>query len=214
MSREIYLIRHTTPDIAKGVCYGRTDIGSTPSLAEEAEVIRQALPNPRHILSVFSSPLQRCSGLARLLFPTHPIQYIDELMEIDCGRWEMKHWDELPPAELDPWMEDFVHVRIPGGESYLDLHERVTGFFTRISDMTAHETSGAVMLITHGGPIRSILSHLTGTALKDSFGVFGIHYGCVVRVKPGERDKAFEILSNPAPKEKEQHKPLRFYKRS
>jgi broad specificity phosphatase PhoE len=47
-------------------------------------------------------------------------------MEVHCGEWEMRSWDELPKEEVDPWMADFVQVRIPGGESYLDLHQRVT----------------------------------------------------------------------------------------
>ena len=132
---EIYLIRHTTPAVAKGVCYGQTDLDTTDSLHEEADVIRQRLPAV--VGTAPSSPLRRCSLLAGLLFPGHPIAYHDELMEIHCGQWKWLKWDDLPWEEVGPWMKDFVQVRIPGGESYLDLHERVTDCFNRIRTVAA-----------------------------------------------------------------------------
>jgi len=60
--KEIYLIRHTTPLVAKGICCGQTDLDITDSFKEEAAIIRQHLPE--NMGSVHSSPLQRCSRLA------------------------------------------------------------------------------------------------------------------------------------------------------
>jgi alpha-ribazole phosphatase len=205
-ANQIYLIRHTTPAVAKGICYGQTDLDTTDSLYEEAATIRRHLP--AQVRSVHSSPLQRCSRLALHLFPSHSITFHDELMEIHCGHWEMRNWDELPKEELDPWMKDFVQVRIPGGESYLDLHERVNRCFSRIRDeAVSGPAQGPLAIITHGGVIRSILSAITGTALIDSFKVFSLHYGCVVKLTEQEGTLRYEILSNLAPAEKEQHKP-------
>jgi alpha-ribazole phosphatase len=166
----IFLIRHTTPAVAKGICYGQTDLDITESFAEEAEAIRGHLPSgPSGIVAVYSSPLQRCSRLARHLFPDHSPTLLPQLMEVHCGKWEMRSWDELPKEEVDPWMADFVQVRIPGGESYLDLHQRVTQCWETIRATTA---SGDVAIVAHGGVIRSILSGITGTQLIDSFKVF------------------------------------------
>ena len=229
---EIYLIRHTTPAVAKGVCYGQTDLDVIESFTKEAAVIRQHLPED--ILSVHSSPLQRCSRLASHLFPAHPIALHDDLMEIHCGEWEMRGWDELPKEIIDPWMKDFVNVSIPGGESYLDLHKRVTRRFDTIragqvikagestpgswnqeaASQEADDTTGAVAIVAHGGVIRSILSYITDTPLIDSFKVFSLHYGCVVRLfEPGGSTGTlqYEMLSNVAPEQKEQHKPRSFY---
>ncbi len=83
---DIYLIRHTTPDVAKGVCYGQTDLGVTESFFSEAESIRQVLPD--NIVQVYSSPLQRCARLASLLFPDRPLRFLPELMELHCGSWK------------------------------------------------------------------------------------------------------------------------------
>jgi alpha-ribazole phosphatase len=41
----IFLIRHTTPAVAKGICYGQTDLDITESFVEEAEAIRGHLPS-------------------------------------------------------------------------------------------------------------------------------------------------------------------------
>jgi alpha-ribazole phosphatase len=207
--RDIYLIRHTTPAVGKGICYGQTDLDVTESFMDEAAIIRQYLP--AFFTSVHSSPLQRCSRLAGHLFPQHSIALHPELMEIHCGQWEMRGWDDLPKEEVEPWMKDFVQIRIPGGESYLDLHQRVTRVFSRIHEDVGGREDGAIAIVAHGGVIRSILSHITGTALIDSFKVFSLHYGCVIRLYGAPGSLQHEILFNQAPPEKEQHKPRSFY---
>lgn len=217
---DIYLIRHTTPAVAKGICYGQTDLDVSESFSEEAAVIRQHLPSG--IWAVHSSPLRRCAMLAQHLFPDHAICWQDELKEVHCGEWEMQVWDELPREELDLWMADFVNIRIPGGESYLDLQARVGRCWDRVTTdgvrLTTGRTAdmdeprGAIALVAHGGVIRSILSGVTGTPLIDSFKTFSLHYGCVVRVYRSGEGWGYETLSNQAPAEKEQHKPSSFYK--
>lgn len=203
--KEIYLIRHTTPAVEKGICYGQTDLDVTESFQEEAGMILRSLP--KGIGRVYSSPLKRCTRLAEHLFPEVTLLLRPELMELHCGSWEMCGWDRLPKEEIDPWMEDFVHVRVPGGESYIDLYQRVLGCWKEI----ARDAEGPTAVIAHGGVIRSILAGITGTPLVDSFKAFSLHYGCVVRVRPGAKD--YETLWNRAPLEKEQHKPSSFYKK-
>jgi alpha-ribazole phosphatase len=205
---DIYLIRHTTPAVAKGICYGQTDLDVTESFLEEAELIKQVLPYP--VAQVYSSPLQRCSRLAQLLFPGGHLALMPKLMELHCGSWEMQPWDDLPRDEVDPWMADFVNIRVPRGESYLDLHARVSRCFTAIA---AAEAEGPKAIVAHGGVLRSILAGITGTPLIDSFKVFSLYYGCVVRVYEREGAFAHEILLNRQPAEKEQHKPASYYKK-
>ncbi len=203
----IYLIRHTTPAVARGMCYGQTDLDVTWSFHQEAEVIREHLPGS--IGLVYSSPLKRCTLLAKELFPDRPLRLSSALMEIHCGDWEMRAWDDLPPEEVGPWMADFVRVGIPGGESYVDLHERVTRCWETI--IAREPSPGDIAIVAHGGVIRSILSGITGTPLIDSFKAFSLHYGCVIRVFEAGEGWEYEVLCNPAPVEKEQHKPKTFY---
>lgn len=204
---DIYLIRHTTPAVAKGICYGQTDLDVTESFLEEAQRIKKVLP--AHIAAVYSSPLQRCARLAEHLFPGQTVQHRPDLMELHCGSWEMQPWDELPKEEIDPWMADFVNIAVPGGESYLDLHGRVTSCFTAI----AAAPDGPTAIVAHGGVLRSILAGITGTPLIDSFKTFSLNYGCVVRIYEKEGVLAYEMLHNNPPPEKEQHKPASYYKK-
>ena len=226
---DIYLIRHTTPAVAKGICYGQTDLDVTESFLEEAHLIKKTLP--AHFAAVYSSPLQRCARLAEHLFPGQTILHKPELMELHCGSWEMQPWDELPKEEIDPWMADFVNIAVPGGESYLDLHSRVTRCFTAIANgatITGNATAptppaagrpmapapdGPTAIVAHGGVLRSILAGITGTPLLDSFKTFSLYYGCVVRIYEKEGIPAYEMLLNNPPTEKEQHKPASYYKK-
>jgi len=197
---DLFLIRHTTPLVAKGTCYGQTDLDVTASFEEEAAIIRNYLPET--IDRVYSSPLQRCSKLARHLFPGHEPVFFPELMELHCGEWEMLPWDEIPKAVIDPWMNDFVQVAVPGGESYIDLYKRVTACFQSI--VSQEHTAAAI--VAHGGVLRSILAHITQTPLKDSFSVFPLHYGCVAKISDSDGRLIHTMLSN-IPTPPEQHKP-------
>lgn len=195
----IYVIRHTTPLIDKGTCYGQADIDVTAAFLEEAGIIQQYLPV--HLQAVYSSPLQRCRKLAEHLFPAAAISFEHDLKEINCGEWELQRWDDIPRAVIDPWMNDFVNVCIPGGESYIHLFERVTRCFDAVTGMGREAA-----IVTHGGVIRSILAHITHTPLKDSFAAFSLHYGCVVKIDRMQDGFQYELLSNISTG-KEQHKP-------
>ena len=190
----IYLVRHTRPLVEKGICYGHADIDVTESFLEETAIIKKFVPA---VAQVFSSPLQRCRKLAEHLYPNSTINWEPDLRELNCGEWEMQHWDAIPREVIDPWMNDFVNICIPGGESYVQLFDRVTRCYDRVA-----QSERPAIIVAHGGVIRSILAYITGTSLKESFAAFRPHYGCVIKVD----DKEFEILSNIAT-EKEQHKP-------
>ncbi len=57
------------------------------------------------------------------------------------------------PEVVDPWMNDFVNVSIPGGESYVQVFDRVSRAFVVAG------TGERAAIVTHGGVIRSILAH-------------------------------------------------------
>jgi alpha-ribazole phosphatase len=195
----IYLIRHTTPDVKTGTCYGHLDLDVTAGFENEAQVIAGFLPEK--FSEIHSSPLQRCSKLAARLFPEYDLNFHDDLREIHCGEWEGRLWDDIPRAELDPWMNDFVNVIIPGGESYVQLFERVSACFEKLA-----QGSLPAAIVSHGGVMRSILSHITSTPLQDSFDAFKLRYGCVVRLNKQVNDWSYEIINNPE-SPKEQHQP-------
>ena len=171
---EIYLIRHTTPTIATGICYGQADIEVAASFEEEAKLIRQQLPDA---INIYSSPLKRCRQLANHIYPNTTIEYADELKEMHFGEWELQPWDQIPNDPLSEWMKDFVNVRVPGGENYLDLYNRTITFYNHIISK-----SQPAAIFTHSGNIRSILSYVNNVPLEESFSKFKIGYGEVLKV--------------------------------
>ncbi len=197
----IYLIRHTSPLVAKGTCYGQTDLDITATFEQEATVVKQALPD--QITHIYSSPLQRCTKLAQFVFGEKNMQYEPKLMELNCGDWEMKPWDDIPEHEIKPWMEDYVNVQIPNGESYVMLYERIVQIFEQIANTHKNET---VAIVAHGGVLRSILCYITNTPLVQSFDTFKINYGAVFRLNSNDDSFSYTTLSN-VPHDKERHKP-------
>ena len=138
--------------VAKGVCYGQSDIDVTESFGDEASIIKTVIP--ASVEMVYSSPLMRCRKLAEYLYPQGPFSWEPELQELHCGEWEMQHWDAIPREVIDPWMNDFVNVCIPGGESYVQLYERVVRCFNRVV-----ASPRPVIAVAHGGVIRRSEEH-------------------------------------------------------
>ena len=123
-------------------------------------------------------------------------------MELNCGTWEMQVWNEIPKPEIQPWLDDFVNIAVPDGESYVQMHERVIGTFKQIS-----QQARPAVIVAHGGVLRSILAHITQTPLKESFDVFSCHYGCVVKLALDNETYKHEMLYNVSLAGKEWHRP-------
>ncbi|MGY3794292.1 alpha-ribazole phosphatase [Aquimarina sp. 433] len=171
---EIYLVRHTTPIIEKGICYGQSDLDVTDSFDAEVSEIHTKLPL-KEITKVYSSPLKRCKLLAESF--DLPIIFDMRLQELDFGEWELKAWDDISKKELNPWMEDFVNVPVPNGESYVMLQQRILDFYKNLPSNIDEK----IVIVSHAGPIRALLSYLQKIALKDSFSI-KLEYGEVVKI--------------------------------
>lgn len=170
---QLYLIRHTQPNIPAGVCYGQTDLPLAPSFPEEAVAVRKQLPELTNSL-VYSSPLQRCLQLAQFCHPGTILQD-ERLLEIAFGAWEGKTWSEIDPGNLNSWMADYIHTRPPGGESFLDVIARLRSFF---SDLSRQKVEQAV-IFTHAGIIRGTAHLLQQIALQEVFDGVKVSYGSV-----------------------------------
>lgn len=173
---ELYLIRHTTPDIADGVCYGQSDIELADSFPDELKVLQSKLPVEDTAFQVYSSPLRRCSRLASKL-SVGTIITDDRLMELDFGDWEGREWNDINREELSEWMKDFVETECRGGESYRRLYGRVTAWWKEI----VKKEQEKILTVTHAGVIRCLLSHALGLPLENSFRL-QVNYGSISKV--------------------------------
>jgi len=184
---EIYLVRHTTPNVEKGICYGQSDIDVAISFNDELKKIVTKLPKDTNF-KIISSPLERCALLAKNLGTS--VVFDNRLKELNFGAWELKAWDKIPQKELSPWMQDFVNTPVTNGESYTQLAARVYAFFENISKI---KTTKTLIIVTHAGPIRALLSKLLDIPLKDSFTI-KINYGDVFHVK--KINNQFQLKTN------------------
>ena len=176
---EVYLVRHTETICPKGICYGQSDV----SIIEPYDVVFQSiikqLPTDANL---YSSPLLRCVLLANYIKDNSEITAVNEdarLMEMNFGDWEMKNWDVIDLDELNPWMADFVNVRVPNGESFTDLHNRVIDFMHNELQIT---NSKPVIIVAHAGVIRSFLCEISDLPLKDAF-QNKVDFGAIIKIE-------------------------------
>jgi alpha-ribazole phosphatase len=170
---EIYLIRHTTPDIYKGLIYGRLDVPLSESFSTEKESVIVKLPE--HIDLVISSPSSRCILLAREIAEFYVKD--NRLMELDFGLWEGKTWDTIDRKESEQWMADFINTAAPQGESLGKMNERVMDFWNELLKWPYKR----VVIVTHAGVIRLILAAFNAIPLSSVFDI-NVQYGEVIRL--------------------------------
>lgn len=173
---EIYIIRHTTPSVATDICYGQSDIELAATFEDEAMIIRNKLDsfNPDII---YSSPLKRCHRLAGHLFPQYKAIIHNDLIEMNFGQWELISWNEIPLAELQPWMDNFYHQAPPRGESFIALTCRVEHF---LNELAALPDDSKIAIITHSGCIRAMLMQWMAIPHTHIFNL-RLQYGVVIR---------------------------------
>lgn len=169
---QLWLIRHPAPQVAVGVCYGRTDLPLAEDVAAAATRIAAQLPSQ---LPVFTSPLRRCRQLADAL---HPAPHSDaRLQEMNFGTWEMTPWSQIQRETLDGWAADPLGYRPPQGESVAELQARVHAFVT--------EARGAglerAVLVTHAGVMKVIVGQAQ-EILPRQWMALKFEYECVICV--------------------------------
>lgn len=169
---EIHVIRHTRTKREKDKIYGRYDTPLEDTFYEEVEEYRRKLD--RDYEKIYSSPLRRCVALAEAL----GFSYIPEpaLMEYSYGDWENRFWHEIPEKDLKNWMDNYLFVRPPGGESFMEFYERVKTFLETLKERHYKK----ILLITHKGVIRCLMVYY-GIITFDVFFSTPIEFGEVYK---------------------------------
>lgn len=176
---ELYLIRHTMPDVAAGICYGHSDIDVAATFEAEAAAVEQKFADFSPGV-IHTSPSQRCHKLARKLAAAWECDVIEDerLMELHFGEWEMKGWQEISLDAMERWGATYIHEGPPGGEAYMQLHQRSQSF---LADWRESGTESAAV-VTHAGVIRSLLAHVENKPLNETFD-YEIGYGGVTHIR-------------------------------
>lgn len=116
---------------------------------------------------IYTSPRQRTRqaadrASARLACP---LTVCDHLREMDFGIFDGLTAEEAEakaPAIWQRWLADFSHYRLPGGESADDVMDRARQFLDRVWE----SGNASIVVITHGGVARSLLTALLALPLE------------------------------------------------
>lgn len=178
---EVYLIRHTETALGMGFCYGHSNVPLRRPFLQTFGKIVNSLKFDNPIL--YTSPLDRCKQLAnhfRINNETIQETYFDDrLKEINFGNWESKEWNNIDQNDLEEWMADFVNYKIPNGESFMGLYDRVNSFIN--NELLTKNYKTPVIIITHAGVIRSFLCKILGLPLKNAFKI-SVDYSSVTKL--------------------------------
>ena len=127
----------------------------------------------------YTSPLLRCVQTSEIILEGKTIEAIrvDELQEINLGKWEGKSFDYIKDRFPDQYKKRGMNIDCfipPGGESFKQLQERVMPVFDEI----IRSSDGNILIVAHAGVNRVIISKLMSFPLKDIMSL-PQPYGCV-----------------------------------
>jgi alpha-ribazole phosphatase len=155
----LYLARHGETTASAEYRYiGQTDVDITGNGVEQMERLRHRFKD-EEIHAFFSSDLIRARKGAEIIAGCHGIEPVacPEFREINLGIWEGMTREEIMeryPDEYTARLQDLVHRRIEGGESFRDVQERV---MQKLSRILADREGSTILLLAHGGVNRVIL---------------------------------------------------------
>ena len=158
-------VRHAPVREDGGCIYGQKDLGCDTSDREVFEAVAKILPR-RAVW--YASNLKRTHQTADAIwaagFPRPSIiQYEPALAEQDLGEWQGLNraaFFASRPIEVGSYWFAPIDDPAPGGESFMDLYNRVRGAIDRIN---AEHAGRDVIAVAHGGTIKAAV----GLALGD-----------------------------------------------
>lgn len=147
----IYLIRHGKTEANERHLYcGSTDLSLSEAGKSELCQLHYDIKNVRFL----TSGMKRTNETLQILFGDVPFEVEPPFREVDFGIFEMHSYEELKdtPAYQD-WLTGDNEANVPpGGESGVQMKERVLQAFSEIREDTC--------IITHGGVIATIMERL------------------------------------------------------
>ncbi len=177
MASKLYLVRHG----AIGPAGHRQFIGSTDLLLNEnGEAQARRLASLLQALqpdAVWVSPMQRARQTADLALPGLPATVVEDLREINFGRWEGKTFDQIAesdPELVDRWYDFDTAFVFPEGEGLQSFLNRIKAV---AADLAA-DPAESIAVVTHGGVIRSLVCHFLGLCLRQYL-LFNVKLGSV-----------------------------------
>jgi len=147
---KLIIARHGETDWnVNEVFRGRLDIELNETGHKQARLMADYLAGTR-LSAVYSSPLKRALETAQAVAGRQGIEVTasPELTDMDFGEWQglsIKTVRDEYPEFFARWLEEPHHLKVPGGESLLDVRERSLLLVNRVAEQAA----GDVLLVSH-----------------------------------------------------------------
>ena len=171
---------------------GRTD--SHLSVEGEAQMLKAVEEGVWDL--VYSSPLQRCRVFSKKLSErlNLPLVIDDRLIELDFGEWDGEEtgeiWQKQQSAVLAFWQDPEANTP-PGAESLPAMRDRVVHL---LHDLHRQYSEQRILLVSHGGVIRILLSYLLQMPLQ-AMRQISVDYGSLSRVELYQQQPGGQFVS-------------------
>ncbi len=169
LMKKIILIRHGETKANSNKQYqGHMDFPLNENGLGQAKALSDVLGERYKIETIYCSPLIRAKQTANAIANTLNLEPIvlDELKEIDFGKWDGLTYDEIAlKYPISDWLVSPEKTDIDGGEKWVDFSTRVDKALKRIA-MSEH---GVIAIVTHAGVIRNYLSQILNLKGLDVF---------------------------------------------
>ncbi len=175
----LHLLRHGQVEgFAQKRYNGQADVALT-QLGEQQSTAFGERFQSLELTAIYSSDLSRCRTAAEQIALRQQVEPVcqKQLRELHIGTWEGQTWQQLQQQDPELWqarLDDVVNVAPPGGETLLQLAQRVLPAMKKI--IAAHP-GGELVVVGHGGVNRVILLDAIGAPLERLFHIEQ-DYGC------------------------------------
>lgn len=161
----VIIVRHGQSEANANMIFaGHSDFPLTEFGHKQAKRVGEYLARNEKIDAIYSSDLKRAYFTAVPASELLGLEIIKDtrLREVYAGLWESQSTDYIEknfPEDFNCWREDFSHVRCTGGESIIEVYNRIVPAICEISEKNDGKT---VLITTHATVIRSFNAYAVG----------------------------------------------------
>ncbi len=164
-------VRHAPVREDEGHIYGQKDLNCDCSDTVVFNAVARILPQAA---TWYASQLKRTHQTAAAIWaagiaPPDTLNIEAAFAEQHLGEWQGRNRAEFfasRPPEISSFWFAPAEERAPGGESFVDVFERVRAAVDRL---TAAHRGQDIVVASHGGPIKAAIAHALGLEARAGF---------------------------------------------
>ena len=144
-------VRHAPSAGLPGIIHGQDDVDA--DLKDDMAVNSRIATLPENAIWL-TSGLPRTLQTAAALGGTN-CRAVEGLMEQNFGEWNGKNWNDLRENETRNFWMNFATEAPPGGESFVNMMDRVAD---TIAELSVEYEGRDIIAVAHAGTIRAALT--------------------------------------------------------